>query len=286
MNARLSCGCAVAFGFVVTAVLAAAPADPWTKVPALPTGCYSAQDEYASKNEVAIETLEAEREAQDGVNQQIADQFTEQNNQDPMKMAAAMQEAMMKDPQNAMKYMEMMGATTDPASLQTQSAQYHAREQQLKEEERVLLNRYQAAFDSAWAPARAQLAEFNEKGELAALNQKAQPPQAENHAIQREADRAYQAMCGPWFGATGPMQAYLKKYKDYLVQERIPAFEKSDAQRLAQYKMVGVAADAYRSTAKHKAATDYLQLAERMYRPRREKPMCPAGGTCGYVPAF
>lgn len=279
MSARLSCGrpVAVASGFVVTAVLAAAPADPWSKVPALPTGCYSAQDDFATKNEIAIETLKAETVTQEEVNQKIADQLTEQNNQDPMKMAAAMQEAMMKDPQNAMKYMEMMGATTDPASLQAESAQYVAREQQLKEEERTLLNRYTAAFDKALAPARAQLAQFNEK--------ERQLP-AENHAIQREADRAYQAMCGPWFGATGPMQAYLKKYKDYLVQERIPADEKSDAQKLMQYKMVGIAADAYRSTAKHKAALEYLQVAEQLYLARERKPKCPAAGPCEFVPAF
>lgn len=107
---------------------------------------------------------------------------------------------------------------------------------------------------------------------------------AENHAIQREADRAYQAMCGPWFGATGPMQAYLRKYKDYLVQERIPADEKSDAQKLMQCKMVGIAADAYRSTAKHKAALEYLQVAEELYRAREGKPKCPAAGRASLSP--
>lgn len=127
---------AAASGFVVTAVLAAAPADPWSKVPQLPTGCYSAQDDFATNKEVAIETLKAEAVTQEEGNQKIADQLTEQNNQDPMKMAAAMQEAMMKDPQNAMKYMETMGATADPASVQAQSAQYVARERQLKEEDK------------------------------------------------------------------------------------------------------------------------------------------------------
>ena len=62
--------------------------------------------------------------------------------------------------------------------------------------------------------------------------------------ILRERDQAYQANCATWFSPTGPLQSYLKRYKTFLVQERIP-YEKKilDEPRLEQYQMMGVSTD-------------------------------------------
>jgi hypothetical protein len=40
--------------------------------------------------------------------------------------------------------------------------------------------------------------------------------------ILKERDKGYAANCAQWWSATGPVHAYMKRYKDYLVQERIP----------------------------------------------------------------
>src|SRR5262245_30926436 len=101
MNMRAVHGrCIVAAGAIlVVASALAADADPWTRVVAPPTGCYSSQDEFAAKNEVAIESLVAETARLQAVNKTIEDRLGGQMSADPMAFAAHMQEMMMKDPQ-------------------------------------------------------------------------------------------------------------------------------------------------------------------------------------------
>lgn len=189
-----------------------------------------------------------------------------------MLLASRMQEMMMKDPQNAMKYMQTMGAT-DATATQAEQAQYLQRTQQMEAEEKELLKRYQAALATAYAPARAKFAALRKRlgitegwgvGETGPASNF-----AEYDALKREADQGYAAMCAQWFGASGSMQAFLKRYKDYLVKERIPADEKPDAQALANYAMFDIPAESYRSTAKHRAVEDYLNLAGALVRGTR-----------------
>lgn len=281
MSTRLHPGRLIAAvsGFIVTTAFAAALADPWPKTVPLPIACYVTQDEFLARNEAAMASLGAETATQEGINQAIDRQIGESNSSDPMQMAARMQEMMMKDPQAAMKYMETMGATEDPAVAQAKVATRLEADQRMKAEEKKLLNDYQAAVDKAYAPARAKFQALRKKLGITegwGVGETGQPDwaYAEYDAIKREADQGYEAMCAQWFGASGAIRAYLKRYKDYLVQERIPADEVGDTQRLTQYQMLSIPADAFRSTVKHKAVKDYMELADRLYRARIWEAYC------------
>ena len=65
--------------------------------------------------------------------------------------------------------------------------------------------------------------------------------------ILKDRDTGYAANCAQWWSATGPIQAYMKRYKDYLVQERIP-YEKKliDEPKLDQFKMLSVPTEGWR----------------------------------------
>ena len=104
---------------------------------------------------------------------------------------------------------------------------------------------------------------------------------AEWGVILRERDQAYQATCATWFAPTGPLQSYLKRYKTFLVQERIP-YEKKiiDEPRLEQYQMMGVSTAGYRTTTDYDAVGDYLKVAFRIFAERNNRPYCSSDGRC------
>ncbi|MGH8262576.1 MAG: hypothetical protein ACRETU_03750 [Steroidobacterales bacterium] len=254
-------------------------ADPWARAVALPTGCYASQDPFAAQTSTALETLAAERDKQSGINEEIAAQVSNVANQDPMELARRMQENMMKDPQNAQKYMETMGAT-DPAAVTAATMHASERKMQWDTEERNFLASYQAALRTAVTPPHAKFMALRKRlgitegwgvGESASA-----AVYAEYDAIKREADQAYAAFCPQWWGANGSMQAYIKRYKDYLVKERIPYEQKTDAQRTASYAMLNTPAGSYRSLVTMDAVRDYMQLANRLYEKRNDEPLCTA----------
>ena len=96
----------------------------------------------------------------------------------------------------------------------------------------------------------------------------------------QERDRAYQANCATWFSPTGPLQAYLKRYKPFLVQERIPYEKKLEDPALEQYQTLGLSTENYRTTAAHKAVVEYLGMAHGIFDERRSRPYCTAPDRC------
>jgi hypothetical protein len=269
-------GAAVLLAAVTTAQSAV---DPWARTVSLPTVCYSSQDQFSAQSSAALETLAAEHSKQSDINEQIASQVRSVSDQDPMELARRMQENLMKDPQNAQKYMETMGAT-DPAAMQAAAQHAIDRKIQMDAEEKNILASYKAALQAALAPPRAKFMALRKRlgikegwgvGETAPAS-----VYAEYDALKREADRAYAAFCPQWWGVKGSMQAFLKRYKDYLVKERIPYEEKGDAQRTANYAMVNTPAASYRSLATMDAVQAYMQLADRVYGNRQFEALCTA----------
>jgi hypothetical protein len=277
-HSRLGCLCAGA-GVVLAGAVAAEPdADLWSRTVALPTGCYSSQDQFAEQNLAALEALTAEATKQEEINQAIGRKTTDTANVDPMELARRMQEAMMKDPQNAMKYMENAVALGDPA----EQARQTERAEEMAAAEKELFERYRAALDAGYAPARARMAALRKKLGIASggiFDESGGTPEwvgVEFNGLMRAADEGYRGVCSRWFSPTGEMQAFLKRYKDYLVSERVPSQEKVDAQAAAGYAMVGNAAESYRSVATYDAVRDYMELAARLYGQREIEARCTA----------
>jgi hypothetical protein len=96
----------------------------------------------------------------------------------------------------------------------------------------------------------------------------------EYDTIKREADHARAVFCPQRWGYTGPMQAFMKRYRDYLVKERIPCDKKCGSQKMASYAMFNAPTAPFRSLATHEAVQDYMKLAGRLYGEREAEPRC------------
>jgi len=278
---------AAAAGLVCAQSLAAPPAapGPWAKVPALPTACYWNQDQWMEQNNAAIEAVQQDHYKQNDINGAIKQKATDTFNEDPMAVAQRMQQAMMNDPENAQKYMEQMMQQGQQA--QTEAPAQQEKEKQLEAESKSVMKQYEAALAKAMAPADARWTALKNKmgipmdspgpGELGV------PDWAWNewHAILSDRDRAYVANCAQWWTATGPLHAYMKRYKDYLVQERIPYEKKfSDEAELEHYRTLNVPTEGWRTTTDYEAAEDYMKVASALFGARAHQPNCPAG-ECG-----
>lgn len=281
---------AAAAGLACAQALAAAPAanaGPWAKVPALPTACFSSQDGWWDQNNAAIDAAQEILYAQQAANTEVEQASNQALSQDPMAMAQAVQQAMMDDPANAQKMIEKMTQTGQQA--QTEVPAQSEKEKQIEAESKALLKQYGAALQTSMAPAEARWNGFQKK-----MGWEVEPgfammpdpswPQAawqEWAAVQKVRDAAYTATCAQWWSATGGFQAYMKRYKDYLVQERIP-FEKKmiDEPKLTNFKMLNVPADGYRTTSEMEAAIDYMKMASSLYGQRKADQMCRKENFC------
>jgi hypothetical protein len=99
--------------------------------------------------------------------------------------------------------------------------------------------------------------------------------------ILHEWDSGYAANCAIWFAPTSPINAYLRRYKDFLVQERIPYEQRTvDGPVLDQYRVAHISTATYRTTADYQAVENYLKAAYDLFGVRRERPRCGADGRC------
>jgi hypothetical protein len=255
---------------------AAAPG-PWAKVPPLPTACYSGQDDYLAKNTAAFDAVQQAHYAQNDANEAVQQKANAALNENPMAAMQAMQQAMMDDPQNAQKIMEQMVKQGEQA--QTEVPQLYEKEQKFKAESQTLTKQYQAALAKAMGPSNALWAALKKKHGFTDNTPIGDCTDdwtnEECHAVLKAWDNGYAATCAQWWTATGPFHAYLKRYKDFLVQERIPSEKKfSDEPKLQQFQQLNVPATGWRTTADYKATEDYLTMARSIFEQRETAPRC------------
>jgi hypothetical protein len=266
---------------------AAAPAGPWAKVPALPTACYASQDDWFDRNEAALAAVQEDHSRQDDINTESKNKALEAFNEDPMAIAQAMTQTMLNDPQDAQKNMERMVQQGQQAGTDVQEDS--ARAQQLEAESKTIVKQYEAALLKAMQPAQARWNAFQKRMGWEVGPGFAMMPDPswsdaawqEWAAVQKMRDAAYTANCAQWWAATGPMHAYMKRYKDYLLQEYIPHMKRLvDDPALDQFKMLDVPATGYRTVADYEAAELYMRRAYTMFSQREAKPYCGADGGC------
>jgi hypothetical protein len=257
----------------------AAATDPWAKVPALTTVCYRSQDQYFEQHDAALKAVQKDQYKQGDINRAIDQKMKDALKANPMLMAQALQQKMMEDPQNAQKYMEQM--LQQGQAAQTEVPAQIEKEKQIEAEGEALIKQYKAALAKALGPGNARWTALKKKygldddashpGELGVADW----VWAEWGVILREWDQGYRANCAQWWSTTGPMHAYMKRYKDFLVQERIPYEKKAiDDSRLDQYAMLGVPTAGYRTTTDYAAAVDYLKMAYSLFGERNHAPRC------------
>ena len=280
-GARAGVAITAVVGVTVASGLYAQPAtSPWAKAPALPTACYVSQEkeDFYKKMEEALAAVQADHAKQREVNDQIRQSA---QNVDPMEMARRMQENLQKDPQNAAKYLQ--GIQNLSPSIQADQQAASEKEKQLAAEEKSLLEQYKTALAKSHAPGNARWAALQKKLGISpdsrGPGESGVPDWAwkEWEVILREWDRAYQATCAQWWSASGPIHAHMKRYRDFLVQERIPHYQKHiDEPTLKNYQMMNVPSKGYRSVAEFVAIEDYIQRTRRIFSQRADRPRCTA----------
>lgn len=255
----------------------AASTDAWAKVPTLPSACYSGADPSVAKLEAAKTAVQTDKDRQSAVNEKIRAEY---DSIDPMEKSARMQQWMMSNPQEAMKYMQNQQTIGNAA--QTTALSSSAKKMALDEEKQDLVRSYASALKQAYAPAMARWNALTKKLGMSesdpGLSESGTPDwaYAEQDAIKRLKDQEYQAVCPQWWGATGKIPAYLKRYKDYLTTDRIPNQVKVDEIVAQTYAMMNTPAASWRSTATHDAVIDYLGIAQSLFDQRDVEPRCTA----------
>jgi hypothetical protein len=200
-----------------------------------------------------------------------------------MEKAARMQQWMMDNRQEAMAYMQGVQAvgTEEPAKIkadQEQAAKFET-------DREVVIADYAAAMRKLDAPMDARLDAMNKKlsandgctyGAIGCSD----PPWAvsEYAAIQKARDAAYAAACPDWWGATGKITTYMKRYEDWLTGTHVPYLVSLEVHRTNQYAILGTPAASYRSVEPYKAAVKYMDAASVLYQLRPESPHCGAKG--------
>ena len=242
-------------GFAISlAANAAAPADPWTLVPALPTACYGQQDDFDEVLATRIETLSAEISRQAQLNDQLEDRVSAL---DPQEKQRRIMDYMMKNPQEATKAMQAMQSMGSEASEVRQVEEEGEREQ--SEALAGLFARYDAALKTATDPI------FAKRNKIIAIGS-----DPEFEVLTRQLDREYEKLCPQWWKG-GPFRTWLAGYREFLIQG-IPAREEAQAKGNAHYAMFGISAASYRSTFKMEAVKKYLMRTTEIYGRRHGQP--------------
>lgn len=234
---------------------------PWARVPALPTGCYSTPDSnWFTAVTKAREALQAEIARQDATNSDAEKKLTDM---DPGAQAAAMQAAMMKDPQGAMKVLQAI-QTTGTEAGQTERVALLEREREITGRFATLETEYRAALKQATAPSLAAMTKLTGDGSAADI--------AATQALQKQYDAAYAKVCAQWFQAAGAFSKWLASYKDFFVTEYIPFEERSFIVKKDMFTFYGVDTQNYRPTTPLSAVSKYLNEAYRVYNLRQVSP--------------
>ena len=278
---RSSFAAAVLAAFVWTsASLAEPPADPWAKVPALPTACYSEQDQHWAAVDAARASLQAEIEQQEEVNARIKSEF---DAIDPMEQAQRMSQWMMEHPEEAQAYMQHVSEVGQTMGANIEK--WTASTQKIDAEEKDLLARYQTALDEAYGSAEARQSALLARAEREGANTDGEGTPdwviEEWTAISRERDRGYQSICPQWWGASGQVQTWLERYQKWLREEDLAVQQGQDDEQARTYAILGTPAAAYRPTAGMKGVVKFLDKSQRLYGHREGRARCePGGGRC------
>jgi hypothetical protein len=248
---------------------------PWGRVPALPTACYSNQDDFAAKIAAAQEAVTRDIDQQERVNSDLKQSAKDADVGDDATRAARMQELLAKDPQAAIKMMQQSQSAA--ATAQTAAPEDTANQQKLDRELKDLLTQYHAALDKAGAPVEKRILDRfapggrNWQGFLSPGASEAD--RADWASLIEQWNTEREKACTASWQASGPFHAWFKRYRDYLVQDHIPWVEQNEQGASGFLAlMADSSSGSYKSTATLKAVSDYMKRAAEVFNNRPSKP--------------
>ena len=243
--------------------------DPWTKVPALPTSCYTKGDTFDQRANDATDALNKAEAQQIEINQDIELQSGEV---DVMELQQRMMQFMSEHPEQAQRVIEAI--TQGGQQTQEQSPEMQQRGQQLDNE----LQELTAAYEAALKQAMKSTSEKRQALNTALQKSCNQDLLARGVAISAEENRAYGELCANWW-KTGQFHDWFARYKQFKIEDAAFWAEHAETIKLT-LEMKGVSADQYRSTDDLKAPVDYLRRAVRIFDKRRFAPVSEEPGSC------
>ena len=263
-------GLAIGLCVVASGAPPAAP-DPWTKVPPLPTACYSGQDKFAEQITAATDSLSTEIDRQTQINDGLSQALA---NLDGAEKASRMQTFMMSNPQEAMKILQATQSAGN-AYNETGGPREESR-QKLEQDLTGLEASYGAALDSARAPFAVKFDDLDKRAKKALVVEGeswvyAPWAKSEYDALTSQANKAYERACRDWWPASGAFPAWLKRYREF-VQAGIPLTENLEDAMKAQYTIMGIPSASFRSTVAMNAVLEYMKRASALFEQRRGQP--------------
>ena len=242
-----------------------AQGDPWRLVPPLPTACF-ADDDFSSRLDAAMNTINTEIEKQDKVNAAAKEKF---DNMDMAEKAQRMQAFMMKDPQAAMKMMQAQQATGTAATSAVSDGDESVK--RLTPEGQRLKANLRTTLEDAAKPVQARVTALI-KAKTVSVGEAAVPmfTTAADHAqyvqLIAEENAAVERACAPFFGANGSFHKWLGNWRTDVTEKLITAGD-GDAVVL-QMQAMDLPGGGYRSTNPHRQVANYLQIVREAYRVR------------------
>ena len=247
-------------------VFAAQPAssDPWARVPAFPTACYSEKDGFFDAVGKAREALDADLLKQQKLNSTLDESLKQL---DPATTQARMQNFLMKNPQESLKYMQENQALG--VAVQDAVPKNAARQQQLDDEYATLKSKYDSELAAVLAPIEAKIKALNIND-----GEGGNPPGVVEQwkALVGKENEAYEKLCPEWWSATGRFPTWLAAYKTFQ-QDEIPLWERSDAIKKKNYEIMGIPAASFQSTLGMEAVRTYMGKASDVFGLRRLHPL-------------
>lgn len=233
--------------------------NPWTRVPAFPTVCYTAGDPFVDRIEAAYvanqEALGRQVEINQGLNQQL-------KGLDPAAKQSRMMAYMQQNQAGFQAYMQL--AAQDPQSAQAASEAHLARMQAFQTEFDALLANYAAALKATLDPVNAEMMKVTDAASGAS--------NAERAAAIAKYNSTYQALCGKWI-TKEDFPAFLTKFKAYLVGDYLPSLRDEVALEKTTLEMSGISTRDYQHTAPLDAVARYIEYVREVFKLRERKPL-------------
>jgi hypothetical protein len=248
-----------------TTMAQAPAADPWTRVPAAPTGCYRS-DNFETRIDAARAPVEAERVKQDELNKQIQGRFTSMS---PTEQMVKMQEFMMKNPEEAMKVMQAMQTAGQNVSTTIVSGANEVGK--LETELETLRTSFTSTIDKAVKPLEAKQAALitnantEPVGEAGGFRFKTAALEAQYAALVKELNAEYEKTCSSFYGPAGQFTKWFAAYKTYLINSKIASEEEMAKTSELQFMIFNTPTGGYRSTAKLAAVRMYMDKMRTIY---------------------
>jgi hypothetical protein len=233
--------------------------DPWALLPALPSACYTAEDDFTDRAYVVMETLGTEITRREEVNRGLSQQLADL---DPMEHQQRMMDYMMQNPQEAQKYMEAVQniGNTGNEFIQQMNNDSIA----LQQERDNLHAEYDAAvkaLDDAYASATLGLFEDSKKFDQ---------DLARSHAAIDAYNGGYQNLCARFWG-NGSYREWLGRHE--AIQRRTADWGNESDMLVQNYTIFGIDAAGYRPVASLNAAKRQIDAAVQVFNRRKYQPV-------------